>query len=69
MLCLFNLLPLPPLDGFHVFSEIFPGLKALKDNPIGFFLLALLFMTPFFGRMLNQISTLVVNGALDFFMS
>jgi Zn-dependent protease len=69
MLCLFNFLPLPPLDGFHVFSEIFPGLKSLKDHPMGLFLLALLFMTPFFGRALNQISTLVVNGVLDFFIS
>lgn len=26
ILCLFNLIPVPPLDGFHIFKEIFPEL-------------------------------------------
>jgi Zn-dependent protease len=68
MLCLFNMLPIPPLDGFHVFSEVFPGLKALRDSPIGFFLLTLLFITPFFGRMLGEISAASVSGALRLFV-
>jgi Zn-dependent protease len=69
MLCLFNLLPIPPLDGFHVFSEVFPGLKVLQDSPIGFFLLALLFITPFFGQMLSAIATAGITGALHLFIS
>lgn len=29
-LCLLNLLPIPPLDGFYVFREIFPDLQSLE---------------------------------------
>ncbi|MEO0947672.1 MAG: site-2 protease family protein [Cyanobacteria bacterium J06641_5] len=28
-----NLLPVPPLDGFKVFSEIIPGLRSLERSP------------------------------------
>lgn len=32
-LLFFNLLPVPPLDGFKVFSEIIPGLRAIERSP------------------------------------
>lgn len=38
-LCLFNFLPIPPLDGFHVFSKFFPGLKVLETSQWGLFAL------------------------------
>lgn len=47
VLFLFNLLPIPPLDGFRVFSEIFPQLKSVEDTPFGLFALMILFLTPF----------------------
>lgn len=47
ILFLFNLLPLPPLDGFHVASEIFPILKPLgHDEFFGLFTLMFLFVYP-----------------------
>jgi Zn-dependent protease len=58
-LFLFNLLPIPPLDGFHVFSEIFTPLKPLKDSPYGLLILMLVFMNPQFGRGLSMGSGLL----------
>ncbi len=45
MLFLFNLLPIPPLDGFHVFSEFFPSLKPLEDSSYGLVALMIIFST------------------------
>jgi len=42
-LFMFNLLPIPPLDGFHVCSEFFPELKRLENGPFGLFALTILF--------------------------
>jgi Zn-dependent protease len=46
-LFIFNLLPIPPLDGFHVCSEFFPGLKQLESNSFGLFAFAVLFTSGF----------------------
>ena len=62
-LFIFNLLPIPPLDGFHVFSEIFPALKPLKDSPFGFFALMIIFMTPGFSAGLYAIANLAIATA------
>ncbi|GET43775.1 site-2 protease family protein [Microseira wollei] len=62
-LFIFNLLPIPPLDGFHVFSEIFPALKPLKDSPFGFFALMIIFMTPGFSEGLYAMSNVVIATA------
>jgi len=43
VLFLFNLLPVPPLDGFRVFSELFPGLKPLENSPFGLIALIIIF--------------------------
>jgi Zn-dependent protease len=45
MLFLFNLLPIPPLDGFHVLSEFFPSLKPLEDSSYGLVALMIIFST------------------------
>lgn len=45
-LFMFNLLPIPPLDGFHAFSEIFPPLKSLNNSPLGLFALTLILLIP-----------------------
>ena len=45
VLFLFNLLPIPPLDGFHVLSEIIPSFKPLKDSPFGMAVLMIIFVT------------------------
>ncbi|MBW4517897.1 MAG: site-2 protease family protein [Timaviella obliquedivisa GSE-PSE-MK23-08B] len=41
-----NLVPLPPLDGFHVVSEAFPALKILEETPLSLFPLVVLLMNP-----------------------
>ncbi|MFN6517510.1 MAG: site-2 protease family protein [Nostoc sp. CreGUA01] len=63
-LFLFNLLPIPPLDGFHVFSEIFPKLKPLENTHFGLFAMMLLFIIPEFGIGLTGIADLVIRSAL-----
>jgi len=64
MLFLFNLLPIPPLDGFHVFSEIFPKLKPLENSYFGLFAMMLLFIIPEFGIGLSDIANLVIQSML-----
>ncbi|MDZ8104229.1 MAG: site-2 protease family protein [Nostoc sp. DedQUE12a] len=60
-LFLFNLLPIPPLDGFHVFSEIFPKLKPLENTHFGLFAMMLLFIIPEFGIGLSGIADLLIR--------
>lgn len=39
---LFNLIPIPPLDGFTVFSELFPSFRAVGQHPqVGLFFIVL----------------------------
>ncbi|RUR86870.1 site-2 protease family protein [Chlorogloeopsis fritschii PCC 9212] len=64
LLCLFNLLPIPPLDGFHVFSEIFPSLKPLEKSQYGYFALMMLFLIPQFGDGLGAIADFVMSVVL-----
>ncbi len=60
VLFLFNLLPIPPLDGFHVFSEIFPPLKTLEQYRT--FGLLILFMIPGLGRGLYSIANAIIHA-------
>ena len=48
MLFFFNLLPLPPLDGFQIAKEVFPDLKTFEGSQFGLFSLMLLAMLGFF---------------------
>jgi Zn-dependent protease len=62
-LCLFNCLPIPPLDGFYMFSKFFPGLKQLQYTNFG--AIALMLMLVFgIGSMLSAVSTLIVTLSL-----
>lgn len=46
VLFLFNILPIPPLDGYQIFSEIFPHLKKMQNSMVGLFALVVFFMSP-----------------------
>lgn len=64
-LFLFNLLPIPPLDGFYVFSEIFPRLRSLQNTQFGLFALMLLFIIPEFGIGLGGIADLIIKTVVS----
>lgn len=51
-LMLFNFLPIPPLDGFHVVSEFFPNMKPWQNSPWSYAILMLLFISPLFSASL-----------------
>jgi Zn-dependent protease len=61
ILFLFNLLPIPPLDGFHIASEFFPELKSLANSNISLFALALLFLFPQVGQGLSALAFAIVQ--------
>jgi Zn-dependent protease len=62
-LFLFNCLPIPPLDGFYIFSKFFPGLRKYKNTNFG--LLALIILMFFgIGRMLSVVSALIIVSTL-----
>lgn len=67
LLFAFNLLPVPPLDGFHVYSQIFPALQKLATPEISLFLIFVLFSVPAVSHFLNLISSNMVNGILSVF--
>ncbi|MEC4817549.1 MAG: site-2 protease family protein, partial [Scytonema sp. PMC 1069.18] len=60
-LFLFNLLPIPPLDGFYVFSEFFPKLKPLEKTQFGLFALVILFSIPAFLEGLAAIAAFIIQ--------
>jgi Zn-dependent protease len=60
-LFLFNLLPVPPLDGFTVISDIFPSLKPVRNSQVGLFMLVVLFTVPAIGGSLAALSFLTVK--------
>jgi Zn-dependent protease len=62
-LCLFNCLPIPPLDGFYMFGKFFPGLRPLQHTSFGSIALLLLLVLGV-GRTLSAISTLIVTSSL-----
>ncbi len=64
VLFLFNLLPIPPLDGFHVISECLPSLKPLKNSPLGMAALMILFVTGA-SSALFTFSDTIVQALLD----
>ena len=44
-LCLFNLIPIPPLDGFHIASEFSDGIKQFGRSQLGLALFMILFIS------------------------
>lgn len=64
-LFLLNMLPIPPLDGFHIYSNIFPNLKKLQDSPIGVFGLVIIFLIPGFSEGLLFVSDSIIRVFLE----
>ncbi len=60
-LFLFNCLPIPPLDGFFIFSKFFPGLKQLQANNFAVFAL-LLIMFFGVGSSLSVVSVSIISS-------
>jgi Zn-dependent protease len=63
-LFLFNLLPVPPLDGFTVISDVFPSLKPVRHSQVGVFMLMVLFLVPVIGQGLSALAMLAVQTTL-----
>jgi len=58
VLCVFNLLPIPPLDGSHVLENLLPPGAAQiyeKLRPYGFILMIFLLMSGALGRVINPV--------------
>ncbi len=62
-LCLFNLIPIPPLDGYHVASELIPEMKALGKTQIGLALFMILFISGI-GSQLFILAAFVVDSLI-----
>ncbi|MDR3051612.1 MAG: site-2 protease family protein [Oscillospiraceae bacterium] len=71
MLAIFNLFPIPPLDGYHVFNDIlFKGRLNLSPNLFRFgmlFVLLLSFSTDVLSNIMSFLSTHIQGGALAVF--
>jgi Zn-dependent protease len=68
-LFLFNLLPVPPLDGFTVISDLFPSLKPIRNTQIGLFMIVILFAVPAIGQGLSKLAMLTVINVIQALMS
>lgn len=63
VLMLFNLLPIPPLDGFGIISNIFPLKKSYYDVlPYGIIALVLIMSVPSVGRYFNLAIVYTIQG-------
>lgn len=62
-LFIFNLLPIPPLDGFRVCSEIFPTLKQVEYSHFGLFALVTLF-TSGFGAGISVLADAIISASI-----
>ena len=67
VLCLFNLLPIPPLDGYHVLNDLVLRRRQLFANPqtarIASGVLFVLVLTGVVGRALGWLDTQILTGA------
>ena len=67
VLCLFNLLPIPPLDGYHVLNDLLLRRRQLFANPqtarIASTVLFLLVITGVVGRAIGWLDTRILTGA------
>jgi len=55
-----NMLPVPPLDGFHLYSQLFPKLKALANPEISMFLMFAIFSIPAVSLGIGVVSSTMV---------
>lgn len=60
-LCLFNLIPIPPLDGFQIAGELFPGIQQLGRSQVGLALFMILFISGAGGQ-LFKLADLIVKA-------
>ncbi len=67
VLCLFNLLPVPPLDGYHVFNDLILRRRQLFANPqtarIASTVMFVLVLSGVVGRVLGWVDARVLDGA------
>ena len=72
-MCVFNLLPFPPLDGFHVFNDILlRGRLQLNAQAFRLSMLALLVLmnaTDIFSRLISAVTHFIQGGVLRFFLA
>ena len=63
LLFLFNLLPIPPLDGFNVCEKLFPALKLdrFRNSPFALFFMMVLFVLPVTGIVLSSGSMFMMS--------
>lgn len=64
-LAVFNILPIPPLDGYHVVKSLFfrYNVKFFWEfERYSFIVLIILIMTGIIGRIMNPLMNLVING-------
>ena len=63
ILFMFNLLPIPPLDGFHICSELIPALKPLQYSQFGLFAFVVIYTTGFSAG-LSKLADVAIYAAL-----
>ena len=63
LLFLFNLIPIPPLDGFSVCEKLFPSLKLerFRNSPVALFVMMALFVLPVTGMVLSSGSMFMMS--------
>ncbi|MPN61845.1 hypothetical protein SDC9_209589 [bioreactor metagenome] len=67
---IFNLIPIPPLDGFHIISALFirrAGQVVSALYRFGFLILLVLLLTNVIGFLLGTVSAGVTSGYQAFF--
>ena len=62
-LCLFNLIPIPPLDGFHIASEFSEGIRQFGKTKVGLALFMILFISGA-GRVLFDVADMIVRALI-----
>ena len=72
-MCVFNLLPFPPLDGFHVFNDILlRGKLQLNAQAFRVSMLAMLVLmnvTDVFSRLISAVTHFIQGGEVQFFLT
>ena len=72
-MCVFNLLPFPPLDGFHVFNDILlRGRLQLNAQTFRISMLAMLVLmnaTDIFSNLISAVTHFIQSGEVHFFLA